>query len=183
MSDAHRTALQQFLVINYANLSRRLTRRLGSPDAADEALQETYLRLETASVLSSVRNPISYLFRIAVNIAADKRRSEARRLSTDEVDALLDIADENPDPERVTEARSELRALERVLEEMPERRRTIFKAVLIENKPRSELAARFGVSVRTIDVEVQRALEYGARRLEENFGNNCETPSSESSTD
>lgn len=183
MSDADRTALQQFLVVNYANLSRRLARRLGSNDAADEALQETYLRLESASVLSSVRNPIHYLFRIAVNIAADRRRSEARRLTTSEIDVLLDIADEDPGPARTVEARSELLALERALSEMPDRRRAIFKAVLIEQIPRRELAERFGVSIRTIDIEVQRALEYGARRLQENFAENCETPPAESSTD
>lgn len=183
MSDANRTALQQFLVVNYANLSRRLARRLGSPDAAEEALQETYLRLETAAVLSTVHNPISYLFRIAVNIAADKRRSEARRLTTDEVDVLLDIADETPDPARIVEARSELLALERALLEMPERRRAIFRAVLLEKQPRSELAKRFGISVRTVDIEVQRALEQGARHLQGNFARNCETRRGESSTD
>ncbi len=166
VSDVYRAALQQSLVGNYANLNGRLARRLGSPDAAAEALQETYLRLETASILSAVSNPISYLFRIAVNIATDKRRAEARRLTTNEVDALLDIADEAPDPARVVEARSELLALERALQEMPERRRAIFKAVLIENIPRRDLAKRFGVSVRTIDIEVQRALEHGARCLE-----------------
>ncbi len=166
MSDAYRAALQQFLVGNYASLNLRLARRLGSPDAAAEALQETYLRLETASILSAVSNPISYLVRIAVNIATDKRRAEARRLTTNEVDTLLDIADEAPDPARVVEARSELLALGQALQDMPERRRVIFKAVLIENIPRRDLAERFGVSVRTIDIEVQRALEQGARYLE-----------------
>ncbi len=183
MSDAHRTALQQFLVINYGSLSRRLARRLGSPNAADEALQETYQRLEPASILSSARNLISYLFRIATNIAPHRRRSEARRLTAVEVDALLDTADDIPDLARVVEARSELLSLERALLDMPERRRTIFKAVLIEKTPRSELAKRFSVGAGTIDIEVQRALEHGARRLQENLPAHCEFPPGESSTD
>jgi RNA polymerase sigma-70 factor, ECF subfamily len=166
VTDVYRVTLQECLVGNYANLSGRLARRLGSADAADEALQETYLRLETASISSAVSNPISYLVKIALNIATDKRRAEARRLTTNEVDALLDIADDNPDPARIVEARSEIIALEQALKEMPERRRAIFKAVLIENIPRRELAEHFGVSVRTIDIEVQRALEQGARHLE-----------------
>jgi RNA polymerase sigma-70 factor, ECF subfamily len=125
--------------------------------------------------LSSVRNPISYLFRIATNIVTDRRRSEAHRLTAAEIDALLDIADETPDPARVVETRPELLALECALLEMPERRRTIFEAVLIEKIPRSELAKRFSVSVRTVDIEIQRALEHGAERLHE-FRENYQPP-------
>jgi RNA polymerase sigma-70 factor, ECF subfamily len=183
VSDADRTALRQALVINYADLNRRLTRRLGSSEAADEALQETYLRLESASLLGAVRNPISYLFRIAVNIAVDRRRAEARRLTSTEIDALLEFPDDAPDPARIVEARSELEALERALSEMPDRRRAIFKAALLERIPRHDIAKRFGVSIRTIDIEVQRALEFGARRLQENLAENCQPSSSESSTD
>lgn len=183
MSDADRTALQQLLVGNYDNLNQRLSRRLGSSEAADEALQETYLRLEKASVLSPVRHPLRYLYQIALNIAADRRRAETRRMTATEVDALLDLADEAPDPAQVAEARSELRALQRVMEEMPERRRAIFRAVLLENVPRRVVAEKFGVSTRTVDIEVQRALEYGARRLQENFAAHCEEPSPDSSTE
>ncbi len=179
MSDAHRTALQQFLVVNYGSLSRRLARRLGASDAADEALQDRYPRLESASVLSSVRNPISYLF----NIATDRRRSEARRLTAVEVDTLLDIADDTPDPAQVIEARSELLVLEHALLEMPKHRRTIFKAVLIEKTPRSELARRFSVSERTIDTEVQFALEHGTRHLQEFRQGNPRPVPSEALTD
>ncbi len=128
-----------------AGLTRRRRRR-----ASGDALQETYLRLETASILSTVGNPINYLVSIAINIATDKRRAEARRrLTTYEVDRLLEIADEAPDPARIVEARSELLALERAFQEMPERRRAIVKAALIEKIPRADLAKRFGVSIRT----------------------------------
>jgi RNA polymerase sigma-70 factor (ECF subfamily) len=183
VSNADRAALRDFLVVNYADLSRRLARRLGSPEAANDALQETYLRLESASILTPVRNPVSYLFRTALNIAADRRRAETRYLTTTDIDALLDFADEAPDPARIAEGRSELRALERAISEMPERRRAIFKAVLLDKTPRRELAKRFGVSIRTVDIEVQRALEYGARRLQENSKSHCEPTPDESSID
>lgn len=183
MSDADRAALRDVLVVKYSDLSRRLARRLGSPEAANEALQETYLRLETASLLTPVRDPISYLFRTALNLAADRRRAETRHLSSTEIDALLDFADDAPDPARIVEGRSELRALERAISELPERRRLIFKAVLIDKTPRRELAKRFGVSIRTVDIEIQRALEHGARRLQENSDAHCEYAPGESSID
>jgi RNA polymerase sigma factor (sigma-70 family) len=182
VSDANRAALQNLLVANYTALSQRLARRLGSSDSADEALQDTYLRLERGPEISSVRSPKDYLFRIALNIAADQRRAQARKLTDGEVDALLNIADEAPDPARVVEARSELAALAQALEELPERRRAIFKAALLDSIPRRDIAKRFGVSVRTIDFEIQRALEHGQRRIKLNFDQGFESGPPESST-
>lgn len=170
MSNADRATLRHLLVTNYATLSQRLARRLGSSESANEALQDTYLRLEGVAELGTIRSPKDYLFRIALNIAADRRRAEMRKLTVSEVDALLDVADDAPDPAQVAEARSELAALEAALAELPARRRAIFKAVLLDDTPRKDLAKRFGVSVRTVDFEVQRALEHGMRRLKRNSG-------------
>jgi RNA polymerase sigma-70 factor, ECF subfamily len=183
VSDADRAALRNLLVSNYVSLSQRLARRLGSAEVADEALQDTYLRLQKGPELGPIRKPTDYLFRIALNIAADRRRAEARKLTTTEIDELLQIADEAPDPARIVEARSELQALELALAELPERRQVIFKAVLLENIPRRDIAKRFGVSVRTIDFEVQRALEHGMRRLEQKFAPGFEPGPPESSTE
>ncbi|WP_426425293.1 RNA polymerase sigma factor [Bradyrhizobium genosp. A] len=165
MSEVDRAALRQLLVANYESLGKRLARRLGSSETAHEVLHDTYLRLESAAEIGPVRSPQDYLFRIALNIATDRRRAEARRLSTTEIDSLFDLADDAPDASRVVEARSELRALERAMAELPERRRLIFKAVLVDNVPRQELAKRFGITQRSVDLEVNRALTFGARHL------------------
>jgi RNA polymerase sigma-70 factor (ECF subfamily) len=175
--------LRNLLVSNYVSLSQRLARRLGSAEVADEALQDTYLRLQKGPEIGPIRRPTDYLFRIALNIAADRRRAEARKLTTTEVDELLQIADEAPNPERVAEARSELKALELALAELPERRRDIFKAVLLDNIPRRDIAKRFGISIRTVDFEIQRALEHGMRRLEQKLDRGFGTDPSESSTE
>ncbi|UPT99666.1 RNA polymerase subunit sigma-70 [Bradyrhizobium barranii subsp. apii] len=91
------SSLRTLLLAEYVDFDRRLTRRLGSSDLASEALNETYLRLEGMRELGPVRSPKAYLFRIALNIAADRRRAEKRRLTVDEVDALLEIPDDRPD--------------------------------------------------------------------------------------
>jgi RNA polymerase sigma-70 factor (ECF subfamily) len=183
VSDSDRAALRNLLVSNYLSLSQRLARRLGSAEVADDALQDTFLRLQNGPEIGPIRRPTDYLFRIALNIAADRRRADARKLTTTEVDELLQIADDAPDPERVAEARSELKALELALAELPERRRDIFKAVLLDNIPRRDIAKRFGISIRTVDFEIQRALEHGMRRLEQKFERGFGTDPSESSTE
>jgi RNA polymerase sigma-70 factor (ECF subfamily) len=181
VADVDRAALRQLLVVNYESLSQRLSRRLGSSENAREALHDTYLRLEGAAEIGYVRSPQDYLFRIALNIATDRRRAEARRLSTAEIDSLFDLPDETPDAFRVVEARSELRALERAMAELPERRRLIFKAVLMDNTPRQELAQRFGITQRSVDLEVNRALAFGARHLR-NLSQGFDSNLSESSS-
>ena len=165
MADTERFQLRHLLLADYADLTKRLTRRLGSSDLAGEALQETFLRLERTAEIPSVRSPKAYLFRMAVNVAADRRRAEARRLTASEVDSWLDIVDESPDPCRNVEARSEVEALKRAIAELPARRREIFLAARLEDIPTGEIAKRFRLTRRTIEIELKHALEHCASRL------------------
>jgi DNA-directed RNA polymerase specialized sigma24 family protein len=109
MTEAMRAFLRRSLLASYSDLIGRLTRRLGSPDLAAEALHETYLRLEQPGNIGEVANPESYLYRAAVNTAANIRRSDSRHLGEEEIKALLDISDDAPDPERIVLVRRWIR--------------------------------------------------------------------------
>jgi RNA polymerase sigma-70 factor (ECF subfamily) len=157
--------LQDLLLADYSCIDRRLTRRLGSADLASDVLQETFLRLEGMSEIEPVRSPKAYLFRIALNIANDCRRAESRRLTADEVDCLLDIPDDRPDPAREIEDRSEVNLLKRAIAELPERRRYVLTLSRIEGLPNREIAERLGVTKRTIEIDLKQAIEHCADRL------------------
>jgi RNA polymerase sigma-70 factor, ECF subfamily len=165
LAESDRTTLRDLLLADYASLFRQLTRRLGSAEFAGEALQETYLRIEHAPEIGPVRSPRAYLLRVASNIAIDHRRAETRRLTDGEVDSLLEIADEAPDPARSTEARSEIDALKRAIVELSPRRKEIFLAARVEEIPHRVIAERLGVTVRTVEVELKHAIEHCAERL------------------
>lgn len=165
MTEAMRAYLRRSLLASYSDLIGRLTRRLGSPDLAAEALHETYLRLEQPGNIGDVANPESYLYRAAVNTAANLRRADSRHLGRAEIRALLDIPDDAPDPERIALARGEIDALRRVLATLPERQRVVFSEVMFQNTPYPVLAERFHVSTRTIYKDVEAALAHCARRL------------------
>ena len=81
MADDRRFTLRQLLTTKYEELKRKLTRRLGSAETAAEVLHETYLRLDGVVELGSVRNPDGLLYRIALNVAMDGYRADARWLS------------------------------------------------------------------------------------------------------
>jgi len=165
MTDSNRTVLRDFLLERYSHLKSLLSRRLGSSDLAGDALQDTWLRLESNESTEAVRNPGAYLYRMAFNAAIDKQRAEDRRLSVGEVETMLDLVSPEPGPAEVAEANSELDALIRAMEKMPRRRRDILLAVRLEGLPQRAVAERFGISLRLVELELKRAQEFCAAQL------------------
>jgi RNA polymerase sigma-70 factor (ECF subfamily) len=158
VNDSGRDVLRRLLLLNYDVLKAQLARRLGSADLAGEALQDTWLQLEGATRIGDVHRPQPYLLRIAYNIALKRRRSERDTVTLDDARAALSLVDDTPGPERAVEARSEIVALEEALAQMPPRRRAILLASRAEGVPLSEIATRFGISQRMIEIELKSAL-------------------------
>jgi RNA polymerase sigma-70 factor (ECF subfamily) len=166
MAESKLRSLSQVVTAGYAGLRRRLTKRLGSEDFASEVLHETYMRLDAVGDPGVVHRPDDYIFRVALNIANDKRRSDTRRLSYSEVEALYHFAGTVTDGAQEIEARSELAVLARAFDALTARQRAIVIAVRVDGVAHAELARRFGVSERMIDKDLRKALEFCANRLE-----------------
>jgi RNA polymerase sigma-70 factor (ECF subfamily) len=166
MADSSRATLRDLLVQRYGQLKTLLSRKLGSSDLAGDALQDTWLRLENTEPLEAVRNPGAYLYRMAYHAAIDKQRAEVRRLSVGEVEAMLDLVSPEPGPAQIAEANSDLNELVRVLEQMPQRRRDILLAVRLDGLAQREVAERFGISLRLVELELKRAQEFCAEHIE-----------------
>lgn len=161
-ADRDRQTLRHVLLARYDALRAKLAQRLGSADLAGDALHDTWLRLERNGDVGAVRDPFAYLIRIASNVASDRRTIEQRRTRILEQNAIAEPVDETPDPERVAAARSEWAAVRRAMETLPARCQDIFLAAWVEEIPHEEIAARHGVSVRTVQMEVKRAIEHCA---------------------
>ncbi|MHC2464873.1 RNA polymerase sigma factor [Bradyrhizobium embrapense] len=165
MADTNQARLRDQLVQNYDGLIARLTRRLGSSDFAYEALHETFLRLDRVTDAVPVRSPADYLFRIAINVAKDRRKAQTYRLGVSEADALLDVCDEQPDAARVVEARSEIAAFKYALAGLPDRPRQVLEGISIEGVTPQEVAARLQISLRTVENDLRLALRHCATVL------------------
>jgi RNA polymerase sigma factor (sigma-70 family) len=168
MSDISRADLRNRLLERYDEFVRRLARRVGSVDLAQEVIHETYLRLQRAGEPMPIRNPDGYIFRTAVNIAKNRSVVERRYLNISEIDDLVGIPDEAPDPARIVEARSEADLLRRALAQLPARRREIFEASWADETPHAELARRYGVHLRTIQRELEQATRFVRAWCQEN---------------
>ncbi len=141
---------------------RRMT---GSASVAEDLTQETFLRLAAADV-ATLHSPAAYLRRISLNLIADMKRANRRsRLSSATVEEILDVPDPTGDPEAHLIAKDRMERMQAALDELPPRRRAILLAARLEGVPHRVLAQTHGVSIRTIEIEIRKALEYCARSL------------------
>lgn len=168
MTENALAVIRRLFVDRYDDLKARLTQRLGSADLAGDAMQDTWLRLAHTESIGAVQSPHSYLFRIALNVAEDRGRTERRqRLSPVEIETLLELPDPAPSPEQIVLARSEFEAFKAIVDELPERRREIFMAARVGNVPRQEIADRLGVSRQLVTKELRLALEHCLARYKQ----------------
>lgn len=160
-------SLARLFIERRQELRRRLKYRLGSEELANDALQETYLRIGRMSDADSVStNPLGYLFRMAVNAAADQRQADSRYLTGSEVEELLNTGADSLDPARVVHAKFEVQALTDALDELTARQRAILIAARVDDTPLQEIADRYEISVRMVGKELKKALEHCAQRLD-----------------
>ncbi|WP_460415570.1 RNA polymerase sigma factor [Pseudomonas sp. microsymbiont 2] len=180
MNKPRDSALVRLFLTSYDALRVRLRRRLGSDDLANDVLQETYLRVDRMEAVHDLRKPDAYLYRMALNVAADRREADARLLTGGEIEALLQVA-EDQDPARIVGGQREIQNLLGALYELPARRRRIFIAARLEEASHQEISQRFGISTRTVEKELKAALGHCAQRLDrkvfQRFGPGAGKPS------
>ncbi|WP_242137060.1 MULTISPECIES: RNA polymerase sigma factor [unclassified Sphingomonas] len=141
-------------------LLRLLTARLGNRDDAEDALQDIWVKLDQQEVREPIAQPAAYLYRMASNLAADRRLAAARAGARET--AWHDVqpaADEQPDAERALLGRERLRQIETRLAAMPERMRVALRLYRVENQPQKEIAAHLGMTVSGVEKLLRRAAQ------------------------
>jgi RNA polymerase sigma factor (sigma-70 family) len=166
MSETTRSLLLRLLTSDYSIFKRRLRRHLGSEDIASEVLHETYLRLNNMGDVGVVRYPAAYIYRVALNVAENRRVAELQPLSAMEVEALLQASDQGISPARIVEGRWDVHALDAALKELSPRTRAIFIAAGLEEVTHQVIADRYKISRRTVEKELKRALDHCAKSLD-----------------
>ncbi|RPJ42745.1 MAG: sigma-70 family RNA polymerase sigma factor [Candidatus Latescibacterota bacterium] len=137
---------------------RFLDRMLSSPEEAEDASQETFLRVfEQARRYRPEGQFRSWLFRIAGNLA----RSRLRRRKVLQWVRLEPVLHDRPDPGERADGAIEKRELRRAVREavraLPERQKQAVLLRRYEEMSYAEIATAMGVTVPAVESLLQRA--------------------------
>lgn len=146
------------------HLLRYFSGRTRSREDSEDLAQEAWIKLSRNGG-AALAAPVPYLRRIARSLAIDHSRGRARLLAPTEIEALLEIPDERATPERLVEDRDTLQHLQRAMAELAPRQRAMLLASRVENQRHREIADAFGVSIRTVEMEIRKALDHCGERL------------------
>ena len=149
---------------NESSLKRYLQTVSRSRQDAEDLTQEAWIKL-ARNGSAGLSNPRGYLLRIARSVGIDYNRTSRSRLKHHEIDVCLSVPDDRADPYRCTEDRDQLRQLMEIIEDLPERQRRLLIAARLEQRGHAALAKEFDVSLRTVELEIRRALDYCTARL------------------
>jgi RNA polymerase sigma factor (sigma-70 family) len=144
-------------------LLRYLTLRGATAEEAEDILQEVHLKL-WAEKIGPVDQPRAYLYKMTTNHFLLHRRTADRRARRDEAWMVAHggeqpEVDERPSAEAGLIAREQLAILQRALDALPERTRTIFQRFRLDDEPQRQIAADIGISVSAIEKHLTRAYE------------------------
>lgn len=157
----------------------RFLRALWKRDPADihDLRQEVYARVYEAAVLSRPVSPHAFLFTAAKHLVTDRIRRE-RVVSIDTVGDLeeLDAIVDEISPERQTMARQELRTLARAFDSLPPKCRDTVWFRRVERLSTREVAARLGITQKTVEGHLTKGLKRLADALFGDDMNGSQSP-------
>jgi len=147
----------------YQELRNYLTGKLKDSEAAADLAQESYLRLLGMQQSGEkIEEPRALLYRIANNLIVDRYRRTAVRenvLVTSNSLSELDVAAPTAcEPEAIAMSTEGLDTLLGVINSLPPRCREVFILFKFDGITYAEIGARMGISVRTVEMQLQIAM-------------------------
>lgn len=152
---------------SYPEVVRFIARRTGSAQDARELAHDTWIRLAERGAAGDEAPPApaarAYVYTVAENIAIDHLRRRQRgheRFTPQRAEGEAPLREPlTPDIAERLGHRQALDAVAAALAALPARSRDIFLADRFDGASHAELAAQHGVSVKTIEREVMRAMD------------------------
>lgn len=147
------------------NLVRMFAAKLGSAAAAEDLVQDIYIKL-TALKPDEIANPMGLLYQIGANLMLDRIRAASRGAARDTAwrDASRhavggeDIADE-PAADDAIAARQRLAQAHAAIDALPPRMRQAFRLRRIEGRSQAETARIMGVTVKAVEKHMGAAMK------------------------
>lgn len=160
-----RELLHEIFIELQPRIYRFVWLRSKSVELAEDVVQETFLRFwDSRKNLKTGTNIETFLFRIASNLATDHLRKDERHreLSPEKSGALASTisADETAEYNQLAEI------IDDIISSMSEAPRTAFTLSRYEALQHKEIAEVMGISVRTVEKHISKALQTLKEKLQ-----------------
>jgi len=161
MSHMDKAELQSVFLANRDRLHHFLRARALDDSEAEDCLQEIWLRILGARV-GTIKEPLSYLYRMADNMVIDLRRGARRRADRERawasrIPGVPEDIDPYPGADEAITARERLAAVQSAIAPLPARTREIFRKFRLEGISQKEIASEFGITVSAVEKQLQKA--------------------------
>jgi RNA polymerase sigma-70 factor, ECF subfamily len=161
-------AFREIFVRHKNDVARLVYRMLSAPADLEDVVQEVFVQVFRS--LKDFRGQSKFstwLHRVTVNVVLMHRRSaRSRPVLTEEAPSDLVADDRQPLPDEETERNERMRAFQRLLSRLAEKKRVVFILHELEGMPPNEIAEVVGAPVLT----VRTRLFYARRELEAMLG-------------
>jgi RNA polymerase sigma-70 factor (ECF subfamily) len=170
--DESRSPLIALYLARRADLVRFFTVRLRSAAAAEDLVQDIYVRLSGLDEPGEIHNPTAYLYRLGSNLMLDRLRGERRTAHRD--GAWLDSQttrvgvheiSAEPSAETTVAARQRLALLSEALKDLSPQTQRVFRLHKFESLSHPEVAAALGISRSAVEKHMMAALKHLLARL------------------
>jgi RNA polymerase sigma factor (sigma-70 family) len=139
----HEAALRDWLRFRFPSLGDR-----------DDLVQQSYLQIIRARERTHIFSVRAFLFATARNLALNQLRRRAHEPSSPlgETDSSS-VLDDKPDAAETIARTQELEVLTQAILSLPKRCREVFTLRRIAGLPQKEIAARLGISEKTVEAQ------------------------------
>ncbi len=157
-SIAAEESIADLLARHSSALKRSLAARRAADDAED-LVQDSFVQLLEAGRWQDIDNPQAWLHQAGVRLVADSTDRQRERDEVDAPDARTDsVADRHADPALILDAQQQAERLSEALQALPSACRQVFLLNRLEGVSRRVIAMRLGMTERTVDRHMLRAL-------------------------
>ena len=172
LAENGRSSLIGLYLERRTDLVRFFTMRLRSPAAAEDLVQDIYVRLSGLEQTAEIQNPVAYLYRLGSNLMLDKIRGERRTAHRD--GAWLEVqttrvggqeVSGEPSAEAAVAARQRLALLTEALKELSPQTQRVFRMHKFEGLSHPEVAVALGISRSAVEKHMMAALKHLLARL------------------
>jgi len=148
-------------------LLRFLSARLRDADAAEDVLQEVYIRISNANLPHTIENPVGFLYRMASNLSLDHIRKHKQQRIRDKTWSEVNTEHDGnggfahfPDADNVLMAKERLAVVTKALQTLSPKAREAFVKHKLNGEPYKKVAKDMNVSIGTVAKHMMKAIKH-----------------------